>query len=148
MRVTTVPDNEIWAGATRIVMGPPEGHDPTGEIRALEMLAEIVMGHRAYSARCVLEEGDLETLQAGGVVWLTFYGGVAPFSITVAPAAGTGSSEEDMSPAESSTWRCETCGSHRWVGWRAGPAHEGYPRRAQCVPCGHVQDLPKEDPDD
>lgn len=89
MRVTTIPDNEIWAGATRIVMGPPEGHDPTGEIRALEMLAEIVMGHRAYSARCVLEDGDLETLAAGGVVWLTFYGGVAPFSITVAPAAGT-----------------------------------------------------------
>jgi len=39
-------------------------------------------------------------------------------------------------------WRCDVCGSHRWVGWRAGPAHEGFPRRAQCVPCGHVQGLP------
>lgn len=87
MRVSTIPDNEIWAGACRIVMGPPAGHDPTGEIRALEMVAEIVMGHRAYSARCVLEDGDLEVLQAGGNVWLTFYGGVAPFSVTVAPAA-------------------------------------------------------------
>lgn len=35
MRVTTIPDNEIWAGACRIVMGPPAGHDPTGEIRAV-----------------------------------------------------------------------------------------------------------------
>jgi len=39
-------------------------------------------------------------------------------------------------------WRCEQCGSDRWLGWRAGPAHERHPRRAQCVPCGHVQDLP------
>lgn len=90
MRVTPIPDNEIWAGASRIVMGPPAGQDPTGEIRALEMVAEIVMGHRAYSARCVLEEGDLENLTAGGVVWLTFYGGVAPFSVTVAPAVDAG----------------------------------------------------------
>jgi hypothetical protein len=41
-------------------------------------------------------------------------------------------------------WRCGKCGSDRWVGWRAGPAHEGYPRKAQCVPCGRVQELPKE----
>lgn len=40
------------------------------------------------------------------------------------------------------TWRCARCGSDRWGGWRAGPEHEGYPRKAQCVPCGHVQDLP------
>ncbi|MFB9926032.1 hypothetical protein ACFORO_12365 [Amycolatopsis halotolerans] len=39
-------------------------------------------------------------------------------------------------------WHCARCGSDRWVGWRAGPEHEGYPRKAQCVPCGHVQDLP------
>lgn len=85
MRITPIPDNEIWPGACRIVMGPPAGHDPTGDIRALEMVAEIVRGRPTYSARCVLEDGDLETLQAGGVVWLTFYGGVAPFSVTVAP---------------------------------------------------------------
>lgn len=39
-------------------------------------------------------------------------------------------------------WRCARCSSPRWVGWRNGPEHEGWPRRAQCVPCGHVQDLP------
>ena len=36
------------------------------------------------------------------------------------------------------TWRCPKCGSDRRVGWRAGPEHDGYPLRAQCVPCGHV----------
>lgn len=41
-------------------------------------------------------------------------------------------------------WTCERCRSHdRWIGWRNGPAHEGWPRKAQCVPCGHVQPLPK-----
>jgi hypothetical protein len=40
-------------------------------------------------------------------------------------------------------WRCEKCEDPRWLGWRAGPAHEGFQRKAQCVPCGHVQDLPK-----
>jgi len=87
VRVTPIPDGEIWAGASRIVMGPPAGNDPTGEIRACEMVAELHRGRPAYSARCVLEDGDLETLQAGGVVWLTFYGAVAPFSVTVAPVA-------------------------------------------------------------
>lgn len=89
MRVTPIPDGEGWPGATRIVMGPPHGADPTGDIRPLEMLAEIVIGHAAYSARCVLEDGDLEHLAAGGVVWLTFYGGVTPFSVTVSPPVNT-----------------------------------------------------------
>ena len=42
-------------------------------------------------------------------------------------------------------WACDQCGSDRWVGWREGPEGAGYPRRAQCVPCGHVQDLPQAD---
>lgn len=38
-------------------------------------------------------------------------------------------------------WRCDKCSSRRWVGWRAGPAPQGYRRQAQCVPCGHVQEF-------
>ncbi len=45
----------------------------------------------------------------------------------------------------SAPWQCERCRSKRWVGWRNGPEHEGWPRYAQCVPCGHVQDLPPEE---
>ncbi len=37
-------------------------------------------------------------------------------------------------------WRCNRCGSSSWVGWRASLAPA--PRKAQCVPCGHVQELP------
>lgn len=44
--------------------------------------------------------------------------------------------------AEDPDWSCDRCGSAQWVGWRAGPAHEGFQRFAQCVPCGRVQDLP------
>lgn len=94
MRVTTIPDDEIWPGGCRIIMGPPVGHDLTGEIRALEMVAEVLLGRPVYSARCVLEDGDLEALQAGGVVWVTMLGGVAPFNVAVAPAA-------DATPAPS-----------------------------------------------
>lgn len=47
-----------------------------------------------------------------------------------------------MTAIAEDAWRCIRCGSPRWVGWRAGPEHEGFRRFAQCVPCGHVQDLP------
>lgn len=96
MRTTPIPDGEVWAGASRIVMGPPHGADPTGDIRACEMVVEIHRGYPAYSARCVLEDGDLDTLAAGGVVWVTFYGGVAPFTVTVAPPANTPTTGEAL----------------------------------------------------
>jgi hypothetical protein len=48
----------------------------------------------------------------------------------------------DSAPPAPETWSCTRCSSDRWVGWRAGPEHEGWPRKAQCVPCGHVQALP------
>lgn len=50
--------------------------------------------------------------------------------------------DQPTEPEAPSVWTCERCGGHRWLGWRAGPAHEGYPRFAQCVPCAHVQTLP------
>lgn len=90
MRPAAIPDSEIWAGARRIVMAPPDGDLTNDEIRPLEMLAEVRDGVPIYSARCVVEPGDLETLQAGGAVWLSFYGGVAPFCLTVAEAAPGG----------------------------------------------------------
>lgn len=87
MRPTTIPDTEIWTGAQRIIVSPPDGDLTNNTIRPVEMLAEQVHGVPVYSARCILEPGDLETLQDGGNVWLTFYGIVVPFSVTVSPAA-------------------------------------------------------------
>lgn len=60
-------------------------------------------------------------------------------------AFGTNATEPTAREEPAATWRCARCDSDRWVGWRAGPEHEGYPRKAQCVPCGTVQDLPPEE---
>jgi hypothetical protein len=86
MRVSPIPDAEVWDGAQRRIIGPPDG-DPTGDIRAVEVVVDIPpsLGVPVASARCVLEPGDLEKLAAGGTVWVSFYGGqIVPFSVDVA----------------------------------------------------------------
>lgn len=40
-------------------------------------------GVRVLSVRCELEPGDLEELQAGGTVWLSFFGAMVPWAATV-----------------------------------------------------------------
>lgn len=84
MRPSTIPDSEVWEGAERITMGPPAGHDITGDIRAVEMLARLDdQGRPVFSARIVLEEGDLEHLAGGGVFWVSFWGQVVPFDVAI-----------------------------------------------------------------
>jgi hypothetical protein len=83
MRVTTIPDNAIWDGAQRLVIGPPDG-DPTGDIRPVEAIVDIPpTGIPRLSVRCALEPGDLEKLTAGGHVWIAFYGHMVPFCIDI-----------------------------------------------------------------
>lgn len=53
-----------------------------------------------------------------------------------------------MPTAEPTEWCCTRCGTTRWVGWRAGPAHDGFQRFAQCVLCGKVQDPPAPKPEE
>lgn len=86
MRVTSIPDNAVWEGGHRVVIGPPGG-DPTGEISAVEAVADVSpSGVPVLSMRCALDPGDLEVLAAGGCVWVSFYGGsIVPFSVSVAP---------------------------------------------------------------
>lgn len=85
MRITPIPDAEVWEGATRRVIGPPTGHDPLGDIRPLEALVDVE-GQFApsFSIRCALDDGDAEKLAAGGVVWVTLFGHVVPISVAVA----------------------------------------------------------------
>jgi len=86
MRPAPIPDDEILPGSERIVIGPPPGHDLTGDIRAAEVCARVSesLGVPVLSARCILEPGDLEALQAGGAVWVHFYGGqLVPFDVDV-----------------------------------------------------------------
>jgi hypothetical protein len=89
MRPTPIPDHEVWEGAVRKVIGPPGGDltDPT--IAPVEALVDRSPSSGAVnlSVRCVLEEGELEQLAAGGTIWLTFWGVMVPWSASVVPAA-------------------------------------------------------------
>lgn len=87
MRPAPIPDDQILPGGERLVFGPPPGHEVTGDIRAAEMCVrrvEELGGVPVISARCILEPGDLEALQAGGAVWVHFYGGqLLPFDVDI-----------------------------------------------------------------
>lgn len=85
MRPAPIPDAAIWEGARRIVLSAPNGDLTDPMIPPVEMLVDRSpsIGGLRYSARCVLEPGDLDKLVAGGHVWVSFYGGVAPFAVDV-----------------------------------------------------------------
>lgn len=90
MRPTPIPDHEIWDGAIRRVIAPPGGDLTHPDIAPVEALIDRAptTGVVCFSMRCELEPGDLAKLQAGGRVWLTFYGGIPPFSLTVVDQDG------------------------------------------------------------
>ena len=83
MRAGLIPDNEIPADAHRIVMAPPDGDLTRTDIAPAEMIVQQGPHGLQYSARMVLEPGEREAIAAGAPVWLTFIGGVAPFSAHV-----------------------------------------------------------------
>jgi len=90
MIVTAIPDDEVLPIGKRIVVGPPPGHDVTGDIRAAEAMVwrtDDVEAPR-YSFRVELEDDDLARLTAGEPVWLTFLGGVMPFYVLAEPPVG------------------------------------------------------------
>lgn len=85
MRATPIPDAEVWAGAVRRVFAAPDGDLANPLIAPVEALVDRspTTGVANVSVRLVLEDGDLEKLQAGGVVWLTFWGAMVPWAVTV-----------------------------------------------------------------
>lgn len=86
MRPAPIPDDAIWEGARRMVIAPPDGDMTNTSIAPVEVLLDRAQDTSIprISARCVLEEGDLEKLQAGGTVWVSFYGNqLMPFSVDV-----------------------------------------------------------------
>lgn len=92
MRPTPIPDAEVWAGATRKVISPPDGDLTNPHIAPVEALVDRSPSTGAVnlSVRCELEGDDLAKLQAGGTVWLTFWGHMVPFAGTVVgPQAST-----------------------------------------------------------
>lgn len=72
---TPIPDDEVWAGATRRVIGPPAGMEPW-EIPPVEVLSEVRDdGAPLIHVRIALEPDDLRRIQAGQVdhFWLTLW---------------------------------------------------------------------------
>lgn len=91
MRPAPIADRFIWAGARRVVVGPPDGDLTSGEIGPVEALIDLPPGRDVprLSVRCVLEDGDLEKLIDGGAVWISFYGGqMPPVSVDVVDRNG------------------------------------------------------------
>jgi hypothetical protein len=111
-------------------------------------MREVVEASRAMLA--VLREhgwqpqDEAYRLSAEGVLFVHERGEYERFAAAVdactdVEAVGPVFAPDPVDPASMAGWRCGRCGSSRWVGWRAGPEHEGWPLQAQCVPCGRVQ---------
>lgn len=85
MRPTPIPDHEIWEGSRRIVVAAPDGDLTNPDIAPVEALVDVSpsTGVVCYSSRCELEPGDLEKLQAGGTIWVTFWSVMVPWATTV-----------------------------------------------------------------
>jgi len=88
VRPTPIPDAEVWAGAERRVIAAPGGDLTDPEIAPVEALVDRspTTGAVNLSVRLVLEEGDLEKLAAGGTIWLTFWGHMVPWAVSVVEA--------------------------------------------------------------
>lgn len=115
MRPAPIPDDQIWEGARRIVLGPPDG-DITGIVAPVEALvdcAPTLAAHR-ISVRCVPEEGDLDALLAGASLWISFLGaGMPPVFLQVLPDPGAADPMQGLDPSAVPGWE-GTRGPHRF----------------------------------
>jgi hypothetical protein len=98
MRPVMIPDSRVWDGpdgrpVDRRTLGAPRGHETT--VTPVEVLYEPepqspppgpgTIGDLGaqYHILCALEDGDLERLIVDPHVWLTFWGGVVPFALSL-----------------------------------------------------------------
>lgn len=82
MRPTPIPDDEVWVGAVRKVIGPPGG-DLFGNVNPVEVLLERTPYGVAHHLRILLEPKDVERIKAGeNVFWLSWYADhLHPFNV-------------------------------------------------------------------
>lgn len=90
MRPIPIPDAAIWDGARRVVFAAPGGDLLDPNIAPVEALVDHsdATGTTRVSVMCQLEDGDLVKLAEGGHVWVSFYGGLPPFSVDVTGPIG------------------------------------------------------------
>lgn len=81
MLPTRIPDHLVKPGSVRQVATAPD--DPRyAHVEDCEALVERGADDLAQvRVRLELEPGELEDLQAGGHVWVTFVGGILPFNV-------------------------------------------------------------------
>jgi len=81
---TPIPDHEVWDGAVRRVIGPPAGHELTGDIRAVEALIDRGSFGVRFSTRWVFTDDEITRLAAGDPVYVSFYGAaLVPHSLSM-----------------------------------------------------------------
>jgi hypothetical protein len=93
MRPVPIPDARIWADPDgiplpRLTVGAPRGHeDACAPVEALVEERpgtgpETLPGPQLHLL-LALEDGDLDRLRADPHLWLTFWGPITPFALTV-----------------------------------------------------------------
>jgi hypothetical protein len=86
MRPIPVPQAIVWPGARRLVMSAPNGDltDPTiAPVEAILDHPDSLGGAPRFTVVCTPEPGDLDTLTAGGLLAVAFWGGIPPFCVDV-----------------------------------------------------------------
>jgi hypothetical protein len=87
MRPTPIPDAEVWEGAERRVIGPPDGDLTSTEIGAVEALVDMTELGTRFSMRCVPEDDEAERILRGAPIWVEFLGQqLHPFLVEVGEA--------------------------------------------------------------
>src|SRR5688500_8604049 len=71
---TPIPDDEVWMGATRRVIGPPVGKEPWA-IPPVEVLQELTDQGPLIHVRIAFEPDDVRRIKEGSVdhFWLTLW---------------------------------------------------------------------------
>ena len=86
MQPISIPDHLVRPGSVRQVAKPADD----ARLAHVEDCQALVSrdqrtGLARVEVRLELEPGELEELQAGGHVWVTFLGGILPFSVSTRP---------------------------------------------------------------
>lgn len=92
MNPVPIDESLVWPDSRRMVIGPAN-NDPTGPVRPVEAVCDIVAlepdgpAIMRYNMRIGLDPGDLEALERDGHFWVSFIGPqLMPFDVALVPS--------------------------------------------------------------